>query len=84
MTQVKLRMWSSYFLLLFSLTLFVDGDFFDIVDFCVRLPFLILEAFMYTHPSTLTATLVRTRRGYFLRRIKGFPREVCFLDYYTL
>lgn len=39
-TQVKLRMWSSYFLLLFSFTLFVDGDFFDIVDFgCVFLFF---------------------------------------------
>lgn len=65
MTQVKLRMWSSYFLLLFSLTLFVDGDFFDIVDFCVRLPFLILEAFMYTHPSTLTPTLPYEARIFF-------------------
>lgn len=48
MTQVKLRMWSLPRFLLFSLTLFVDGDFFDIVV-PSRVFFLIFEAFVCTY-----------------------------------
>lgn len=69
-TQVKLRIWSFFF------TLFVDGDFFDIVDF-VRprvffFFFLILEASACRY---LYYTFVCRP----LFRIKGF-QEVYFLD----
>lgn len=62
--------------------MFVDGDFFDIVDFVCVFQFsfrLILEAFVYTRPYGTLRIAVRLRIIFYV--LKDLGGEVCFLDY---
>lgn len=64
------------FFLLFSPTLFVDGDFFDIVDFADEFSFLILEAFVCTYLYAPLRVCVRLR-NIFYDVLGDFLKERC-------
>lgn len=72
-TQVKLRMWNSSCFFSFPLTLFVDGDFLDIVDFVNACIFF---NFRGIRVDSLMLHLYALR-WIFLRRIKGSDGERC-------